>query len=168
MRVASKRTRRAVPYRSWRFAAAANSSRIQAIVERTVRWSVTSPSTKKYRSQLSRGSRPWTTERMKAKWPTCSLRWRAALTPIWLRLDEGIDVPNSGATALCAVYLIAPCPVCATSLCEPLFTAPPATGSSGTLSSRAFITRAASLLKLTGRPGRCRAGCLARPHPLSK
>ena len=42
MRVASMRTRRAVPCRSWRLAAAANSSRIQAMVARTVRWSVAS------------------------------------------------------------------------------------------------------------------------------
>jgi len=50
MRVASLRTRRAVQKRSWRFAATANSSRMQAMVALTVRWSVASPSTRKWRS----------------------------------------------------------------------------------------------------------------------
>src|ERR1019366_1872420 len=58
-------------------AAAANSSRIHWIVALTWR-AESSPSTRKYRSQLWRTPSPWTTERMKAKWPTWSLRARAA------------------------------------------------------------------------------------------
>jgi hypothetical protein len=79
-RSGSSRINRAVPGRCARRAAAANASRIQAIVRRTFRRSVRSPSRRSYRSQLARSSRPWASTRMKAKWPRCSLRGGGVFT----------------------------------------------------------------------------------------
>ena len=99
-RCGSSRMSLVVPGLCSRRAAAANWSRIQVMVRRTVRASLCSPSRRRYRSQLACSSSPWASARMKAKCARSSFRGGGFLT-------GGTSVPRRRPSAWCARFAAA-------------------------------------------------------------